>query len=1327
MSQVLQYCVDESEDDDIDQELLDLLLSPLLPAAKQENVAAFNLVGTVLRRAKPSIRGHISSFVNRVLVGTGPHMDKVSELSDHIYPLIFELHRIDPDLLLRVLPNVCEQLKAEEEEVRVRAVKLLGRLFASSSADYGEQFARSFREFLGRFVDVAISVRMEMVDQSLLVMKRKPALREAIEEPLVKRLQDSEPEIRYRALNVLLEIGTEDPLLLSPDSFKALGARIRDRKENIHSRAVRGLAQIYGKFVSSVLPPLSALGDGENIQGLVRPELLARLNDVPKHVVSYWGLPDLKHKHTVCHLLQESLLPKLKADASGAPTQSQSQSQSQSQTSSSRRQDTAAVDGCRASALLLLFSLLEDEVDKKKNLQDMLGTILAFKARVRHELSSFLEARLVALASAKGSDGPESEMLLKSSMMRIYRTMPLENKKHQPLEKLHAFKDKTVFKMLAHALAPADSISETLRCREELKQRLDSKSTLSDYMAMAYDFSSHALCNSGMLGSLIESAENGGSGDDAMEVARLIALLAKHVNGIFITSASPLQDWLADLATKSLSSSKSSLGPRQMLIMATKAIEQASAGVAADPLSGELCSKMLEMASKQNDPATCELLAKTSTLLSFNIFKATSEAASSSAASDASNVKASAAVTHSISSLGSPKRLLASSARIHLDLLQLAALLQLPNRVCMSAAKLEYASDVQSPNLPKVRATLLGMLHEDIFVADFVEGKKDNKEAEEARRLTLVAAIKAWAAVLSLEEELRAEEEAATKVLPAKENRAITGVSLELNGLLDVLFEAIDSRGQSVAKCRVSSASTAASVFVAAASAAFTLLKLKHVGEGLSVSRWKKLAFTLVCDDEADVVLQSKLADQFFDILQTHPLHIRFLPYACLLTSTPPPLAEKAGRVLHFASSRLRRTHEKLQQMALADDGDSDEALIRKAQDNMPETAVPYLLYLLSYHPHFPQSQDVKDVKDEKRFKAVASMVRSLIKALKDSLAGEETNLSFLIKQVDIIAFHEDAHDSDNLGLDFVTVLTSKLLKELIKSDEHVSEYHGDIALPTELFTHKPDVSHGAVRRGGGAPVTGAATDYIETAGMDRILAKKVKGGPAQSRKRQAESAPAKEKKAKVAKTTTTKPKAAGNGKGKENAWAAEERPVNRPRRSAAAAVSYAEADENEQEAMAWDDAAGRSSLGGSRVAVSEEDDDDDDDGDDEKASPRRSVAAKAKPAARAGKKVRSAAPLPYHLAFSLSHPLPTTFSPHRCRSPAPTPPTSKSRTMMMTTRRMRRARRMKAPRPRARPRQRARARWPSQRATPSRSPKRQPLRAKARARLSSLRSDKRA
>ena len=58
--------------------------------------------------------------MNNVLVGapTGAKGKDSgeSELTDHIYPLIYELHKVSPELLLKVLPNICVQL-----QVRTRA------------------------------------------------------------------------------------------------------------------------------------------------------------------------------------------------------------------------------------------------------------------------------------------------------------------------------------------------------------------------------------------------------------------------------------------------------------------------------------------------------------------------------------------------------------------------------------------------------------------------------------------------------------------------------------------------------------------------------------------------------------------------------------------------------------------------------------------------------------------------------------------------------------------------------------------------------------------------------------------------------------------------------------------------------------------------------------------------------------------------------------------------------------------------------------------------------------------------------------------------------
>ena len=66
-------------------------------------------------------------------------------------------------------------------QVRLKAVKLLGRLFASPQANYGIEFSRNFRDYLGRYADVSASVRLEMLDNGALIISRKQQLRSLVE------------------------------------------------------------------------------------------------------------------------------------------------------------------------------------------------------------------------------------------------------------------------------------------------------------------------------------------------------------------------------------------------------------------------------------------------------------------------------------------------------------------------------------------------------------------------------------------------------------------------------------------------------------------------------------------------------------------------------------------------------------------------------------------------------------------------------------------------------------------------------------------------------------------------------------------------------------------------------------------------------------------------------------------------------------------------------------------------------------------------------------------------------------------------------------------
>ena len=137
----------------------------------------------MLRLTSGSIEPAVRTFINHVLVGTALPDEAVgsSDLTDHVYPLIYELHKIDPGLLLHILPNICAQLKTDEEDLRLRAVKLLGQLFSSQYTDYASQFQRNFREYLSRFIDVSPAIRIEMIDCCSLIMKKKPVHKDAVE------------------------------------------------------------------------------------------------------------------------------------------------------------------------------------------------------------------------------------------------------------------------------------------------------------------------------------------------------------------------------------------------------------------------------------------------------------------------------------------------------------------------------------------------------------------------------------------------------------------------------------------------------------------------------------------------------------------------------------------------------------------------------------------------------------------------------------------------------------------------------------------------------------------------------------------------------------------------------------------------------------------------------------------------------------------------------------------------------------------------------------------------------------------------------------------
>lgn len=64
-------------------------------------------------------------------------------------------------------------------------------------------------------------------------------------------------------------------------------------------------------------------------------------------------------------------------------------------------------------------------------------------------------------------------------------------------------RDKTIFRRLASAVSPSASVSDILAHKEDVKQRVDSKSSLGEYVGAMFDCSSFLIVNEDVMSHLL--------------------------------------------------------------------------------------------------------------------------------------------------------------------------------------------------------------------------------------------------------------------------------------------------------------------------------------------------------------------------------------------------------------------------------------------------------------------------------------------------------------------------------------------------------------------------------------------------------------------------------------------------------------------------------------------------------------------------------------------------------------------------------------------------------------------------------------------------------
>ncbi|KAF1322448.1 hypothetical protein FI667_g11173, partial [Globisporangium splendens] len=1030
MITITTACIEDS--DMVEQPLLDVLLAPLVNASAGESEASsaqnsslrdevergpYHMAQEVIRRSSDQLQSHLSHFFNSILVDapSGLTAQKSSDLKEHVYTLIYEVHKINPSLLLYVLPNVCMQLQVDEVATRSEAIALMGRLFASSHADYGHQYMKNFRDFLGRFRDVSKEIRLQMVQVCAIIWQRKADLGSLIEKEFILRLSDPDWEVRRLVVNELCDLAANNLEVVSEECLRQTGERMKDKKVILRKETMTGLSQVYAAHISRHWSPEDGHEEEDELKHHNVPTVNSKkLGWVPDFVLKCFAYPQQELRLRVVQLLDDILLPK------------------------------AASEVIRAKGLLFIFQAL-DPASK-----EALRRILSERAKCLQSCQEFILAKKQQRRLSKGlPSGLNSSAGLDSAKERLFNALsplfPETTNLRKLLEQLSVWKDQTVFKHMESLCAFSKTQEEIRASRDRLIKSVGSKTPLGEFLKNLCRKWNLLTLNQATVSTFLYFFIQNGTvfakeNRDIVELLTMVSKITPEVFSPFIKEefesillakqdedeteddedesedddSDDKKDWRVIEGVLGVLANYSEYWKKQQSCVGGE-LDKADDNEIPSPM----LSKQLEVYCWS--PSAGSTSKQTSVLSAIEVH--VSKLAARSIANFYGMTKQTSAL---IQKLSSKKRLASPESPWALPTLQsLLVFTKLCGRDL--ARNTVLVSTLWS-------SLLEGFVNDDGTTHPAAQ-RKNNKSKVTPAKL--------------VENRCSAIKVAVNLLLHCQVDYESTEVKSRIQQVTSLLFDLLRSDGRKW----TSNPGLAAKYRATAASSLLKLMRNRKIEGSVSVSEWHVLGF--VVQDSSEEVrgcFINKLTSHLMKHAVPHP-H-KYLSYLALAASEPSmALKKKARSLLMTAVERMRRMFEASMARA-GSDGVSAEA----ESLMVPEYSLPYVIHLLAHHPDFPKEAAESSVTlnvsifHNPVWSEQLLHLSFFLDGLVSGNAAQADNIAFLLQILTKMSECDDVTSPQSTHIYPLIDTATLLLKKKIKNQSNLKTFPGRIYLPKQLY-----------------------------------------------------------------------------------------------------------------------------------------------------------------------------------------------------------------------------------------------------------------------------------
>ncbi|XP_010243945.1 PREDICTED: sister chromatid cohesion protein PDS5 homolog A-like isoform X2 [Nelumbo nucifera] len=241
MQTIMVLLIEESED--VQENVLLIVLSVLGRGRSDVSMAARRLAMNVIEHCAGKLEPGIKQFLISSMSGDKSSLN--SQLDYH--EVIYDLYRCAPQILSGIIPYITGELLTDQSNTRLKAVRLLGDLFALPDYAICEAFHPIFSEFLKRLTDRVVEVRMSVIGHVRSCLLSNPFRDEApqIIDALCDRLLDYDENVRKEVVAALCDVACHTLKSIPIETIKLVAERLRDKSLLVKRYTMERLAEIY--------------------------------------------------------------------------------------------------------------------------------------------------------------------------------------------------------------------------------------------------------------------------------------------------------------------------------------------------------------------------------------------------------------------------------------------------------------------------------------------------------------------------------------------------------------------------------------------------------------------------------------------------------------------------------------------------------------------------------------------------------------------------------------------------------------------------------------------------------------------------------------------------------------------------------------------------------------------------------------------------------------------------------------------------------------------------------------------------------------------------